>query len=269
MAHQYLRPYNCYQNCAVYGPDNELMFRCALKRANWYLKRDLAEIVSEEPLRIRLKFQPQGTGHAGHRYYLSQKKNRCVVCGSEGQLTKHHVVPSCYRKSFPEEVKSRTSYDIFLVCAKHHDDYEAHAWKFKLELGDEYGVPMAQPKEEAPRDSLAKGLLHACRAASALVRHGATIPEERKQELRGSLVHCVEENESIEEAILRLAQILKDSYHKKRENLNIEINFGAEVVARVDDLHEFVRRWRRHFVNSMNPEFLPEHWEIEKDWRGY
>lgn len=268
MGHQHLKSHNCYQNCAFYGPDDELMFRCSRKRAAWYLKRDLAEVISEEPLRLRLKFEPQGRGHAGNLYYLSQKVNRCVVCGAEEHLTKHHVVPSCYRRFFPEKIKSRTSYDVFLVCVKHHEEYEAHAWRFKCELGAEYEVPMAAPKE-SPREAFDKDLMRACRAANALARYGFQIPEGRKEQLRESLIDYVEENESVEEAIQRLAKILEDGYHKKRKSLNIEVNFGAEVVARVSDVQEFIRRWRRHFVTAMNPKFLPEHWKIEKDWRGY
>ena len=268
MTHQHLRDHNCYQNCAVYSPDNELMFRCSYKRARWYLKRDLADLISKIPFVIQLTFQPQGKGHAGNAYYLSPKKNRCVVCGSGDQLTKHHVVPQCYRKSFSEEIKSHTSYDVFLVCANHHEEYEAHAWKFKLALGVEYDVPMAQPKEAAP-DPLEKALLVGCRAACALARHGDQMPETRKQELRASLVTLGVDGEPIEDTIQRLVQILEDRYHPKRKGLNIEVNFGAAVVEHVDDIQEFIRRWRRHFVETMNPEFLPEHWDIEKDWRGY
>ena len=47
-----------YGNCQVLSPEGHLMFRCESKKANWYLKRDLADIITDEPLVIKLKFQP-------------------------------------------------------------------------------------------------------------------------------------------------------------------------------------------------------------------
>lgn len=39
-----------YGNCQVLSPEGHLMFRCESKKANWYLKRDLAQIVNLDPI---------------------------------------------------------------------------------------------------------------------------------------------------------------------------------------------------------------------------
>jgi len=127
-----------YGNCKVFSPQDELMFLCLEKKAKWYLDRGLAIIVKEDPLEIKLTFQPNGKGHTfNSAYYLAKKENKCVVCGETDikELTKHHVVPSEYVKHFPLEVKSRSSHDIVAICQKCHYDYENnHAQKLKMML---------------------------------------------------------------------------------------------------------------------------------------
>ena len=39
---------------------------------------------------------------------------------------------------------------------------------------------------------------------------------------------------------------------------------GRQVVEKVVDLDDFAQRWRRHFVVSMKPGFLPKEWKIDK-----
>ena len=123
-----------YGNCQVLSPEGHLMFRCESKKANWYLKRDLADIITDEPLVIKLKFQPNGLGNHNKNYGLSEMENICVVCGSDEFLTRHHVVPICYRKYFPIEKKSHNFHDVLSVCAVCHESYEKFAFDFKLSL---------------------------------------------------------------------------------------------------------------------------------------
>jgi hypothetical protein len=111
-----------YENCVIQSPSGEMLSRCGRKKAEWYIKKGLAgkrtskttrltallEQVLAEPLTVKLLFAPGGrypsilgsasltspSGHAGDAYMLSEKENRCVVCGASQDLTKHHVVGS-------------------------------------------------------------------------------------------------------------------------------------------------------------------------------
>jgi hypothetical protein len=140
-----------YGNCRVHHPDGSLMFLCIEKRARWYLNRDLAKILSEDPLSIQLTFEPNGRGAADHdekemSYHLGVKSNSCVVCGSDDleTLTRHHVVPYEYRKFFPESIKGRSSHDIVPICRKDHDEYEnSYATKLKREFEKKLGIETA------------------------------------------------------------------------------------------------------------------------------
>ena len=58
------------------GPDGTLLCTCNRKKLNWYIQRGIAELVSEEPPTIQLKFDPKGRGHDGDMYYLGHKDNK-------------------------------------------------------------------------------------------------------------------------------------------------------------------------------------------------
>jgi len=49
-----------YENCRILSPEGVGLATCGLKKVRWYLERDLAELVSEDPAVIRLKFTPKG-----------------------------------------------------------------------------------------------------------------------------------------------------------------------------------------------------------------
>lgn len=85
--------YSCkkavYENCRMIAPDGEVLSNCDSKKIQWYLDKDLAEIVSENPLTIRLNFEPNGrTGSSkplkdlyDDHFYTVARENKCVVCG--------------------------------------------------------------------------------------------------------------------------------------------------------------------------------------------
>lgn len=60
------------------------------KKAEWYLKRDLATMLDEKA--IQLTFEAKGEGHAENDYMIEDRDNFCVVCASHKDLTLHHVV---------------------------------------------------------------------------------------------------------------------------------------------------------------------------------
>jgi hypothetical protein len=49
-----------YENCRILSPQGVGLATCGVKKVRWYLDRDLAELVSESPPVIKLKFTPKG-----------------------------------------------------------------------------------------------------------------------------------------------------------------------------------------------------------------
>lgn len=103
------------------APDGELLCTMDRTKAEWYKKKGLAVLVAEDPLRMRLCFEPSGraVGQTG-QYDLLPKENRCVVCGTKENLSRKFIVPKEYRKFFPVVMKSHSSHDILLFCLDCH-----------------------------------------------------------------------------------------------------------------------------------------------------
>lgn len=120
-----------YDNVQALSKDGKHMFYCTRKLAKSYLRRGLAEMVSEEPFVFRLKFDAAGDGCPT----LPPKKNKCECCDTDKDLSKHHVIPYEYRKWFPVELKSHRSHEhVVPLCRTCHDEYESHAFKMRYKL---------------------------------------------------------------------------------------------------------------------------------------
>lgn len=239
-----------YENCVILSPSGEMLCRVDEKRIRWYLKRDLAEKISETPLTIRLKFEPAGSG-ALDEFLLSQRKNMCVVCGSGEKLTRHHILPRCYRVHFPESIKKHNSYDILVLCSSCHEKYECAARRLRRQILEE--LKISEPVTEICHRTMV-----AAKAATALVQHAEKIPPERVAYLR---------------------QIVAD-YCGKRSPSAADIKFVSEidwnkhpegpcaskqVVIAIGNINDFAKRWRHHFLKTMSPKCMPPEWDVSRD----
>lgn len=250
-----------YGNCRVYHPDGSLMFLCVEKRINWYLSRNLGEVICEKPLSIKLNFEPNGKGAYDSKYdenermyLLGTKRNVCVVCGSEdlSSLTKHHVVPHEYRKFFPVEIKSRSPHDIVPICRKHHSIYEnEHANKLKRKLEKELGIDPANSvysgmKTIARAVAFAKIIMDPDRVLSIpLPKIEYFMSEIRKYFGEAPLTEIAEINMRVTSREM-VEEVAKKVIEGMTEN----------------DINNFIKMWRTDFIMSMNPQFLPEGWSI-------
>lgn len=236
-----------YGNYHVLSPKGTLMFHCGARKCLWYLSRNLATIVHMDPPTIQFKFQPKGFGHAGDDYYLSSKKNECVVCRSNNSLSRHHVVPTLYRKFFEQEIKDHSHHDILLLCSKCHEKYERKADNLKVRLAKQYDCPV-----HGIGGKINQELNRAILAVNALRKYSDQIPESRKEELRETI-----------------RSYFGDADFDEIDDLNPYdgndwISHGKYVVERLENVQDFVEMWREHFVNSMHPTNMPEHWDLQR-----
>lgn len=236
-----------YGNCQVYSPDNILMFRCDEKRAKWYLIRDLAEVVGDNPFSIRLNFKPKGLGNHNKQFGLVEMKNICVVCGIDEYLTRHHVIPHCYRKYFPLCLKSHNFHDVLSMCVNCHEKYERKADDLKIELSIKYKSPIGgevqNSKEVLKYTKIAKTLLIS-----------KEIPRYRQKVLKNKLKEYF--------GIKRLTK-LKISQISDIKTLIVKKTHGQIVIEKVTNLQEFVEMWRYHFISNNDCKFLPKDWNIK------
>ncbi|GKA14407.1 RRP6-like protein 3 isoform X1, partial [Tanacetum coccineum] len=188
-----------YHNCRIYANDGRLLCYCDRRKLEWYLQRDLAKVVDEDPPAIMLLFEPKGRPEdEGNDFYIQSKKNICVGCGEGNHYLRYRIIPSCYRMHFPEHLKSHRSHDIVLVCVDCHEKAHSFAEKYKKKVASDYGIPLFVHKvvNSSEGDGVSGGSTSVMKlgdggvsplelrtAAMALLRHGPRMPPQRREEL--------------------------------------------------------------------------------------
>ena len=97
-------------------------------------------------------------------------------------------------------------------------------------------------------------------AAKALSHAGKKIPEDRHRELSLIVQKHFSASALTPEMISQAATM---ETHKENANF---VSHGFEVVERVRSegkLLEFEKMWRKHFVDTMQPKFLPPLWSVD------
>ena len=237
-----------YGNWQVLSPDGILMFRCDEKKAMWYVNRNLGEVINQDPKIVKLNFKPNGLGNHNRKYGLTEMINICVVCGTEEFLTRHHVVPHCYRKYFPVEIKSHNFHDVLSVCVKCHDKYERKADDYKSQLSKIYDAPINGELIDN------KEIIRARKLASSLINFKSVMPNSRALEIRNEI-----------KQILGLKKLHNSRLQKL---LKMEVKYsnrthGEIVVSKVNNIDNFMKSWRKHFIENNDCKFLPKDWSVE------
>jgi len=307
-----LRKKQLYENCRLMAPDGAVLCTCSTKKVRWYLDRGLAVLECEEPLSVRLKFEPRGRGNVDDAYYTSDKENRCVVCGmtterpegsgdaqagaaaaatpaavstplpaaleaggagagldagtgglpppaSEAYL-RHSIVPHCYRKCFPLSYKSHLSHDIVLMCLPCHQVCSVYDQQRMAELGQLYSAPLQQDNQKYCHD---QDVATVRSAARALTNPKVAIPAARRVELQ----RVVAAHFGVPDAVPSAAQLAEAGALDPRKPATEWAPHAERVVAALGEgseaIQRFVQGWRQHFLDKMQPRYLPPYWSVD------
>ncbi|KAM7271020.1 hypothetical protein ACFE04_030234 [Oxalis oulophora] len=220
-----------YHNCRIYANDGRLLCYCDRRKLEWYIRRDLAKLVHEDPPAIMLLFEPKGRPEdEDNDFYIQSKKNICVGCGEGKHYLRYRIIPSCYRVHFPEHLKSHRSHDIVLLCVDCHEIAHAAAEKYKRQIAKEFGIPLfvrrVADKTETQVESKASMMnseedagvspLQLRTAAMALLCHGERMPANRREELIQT-VRKYYGGREISEEDLKKALLVGMSPHERRK----------------------------------------------------
>ncbi|KAG9454009.1 hypothetical protein H6P81_006913 [Aristolochia fimbriata] len=236
-----------YHNCRIYASDGRLLCYCDRRKLEWYLNRDLAKLVDDDPPAIMLLFEPKGRPEdEDNDFYIQSKKNMCVGCGERNHYLRYRIVPSCYRMHFPEHLKSHRSHDIVLLCVDCHEIAHAAAEKYKRQVAKEFDIPLFVRKvtdsgqkevtaeANGPLGKLADAgvsPLQLRTAAMALLRHGTRMPQNRREELtdvvRGYFGGRDISDEDLERALLVGMSPQERRRLKKKRGLSFKNGVGA------------------------------------------
>ncbi|KAK9151762.1 hypothetical protein Syun_010071 [Stephania yunnanensis] len=220
-----------YHNCRIYANDGRLLCYCDRRKLEWYVRRDLAKIVDNDPPAIMLLFEPKGRPEdEGNDFYIQSKKNICVGCGEGNHYLRYRIIPSCYRTHFPEHLKSHRSHDIVLLCVDCHEIAHAEAEKHKREIAAKFAIPLfVKSVVDSRHSQVTSGTsvsvenleeqgvspLQLRTASMALIRHGPRMPTKRCEELM-QVVMKYFGKEEISEEDLEKALLVGMSPHEKR-----------------------------------------------------
>lgn len=235
-----------YGNYKVLSPNNILMFRCNDKKINWYLNKNLAERIDD--ISIRLKFNPNGLGNY-NQYGIDEMENICVVCGVKHNLNRHHVVPICYRKFFPNEKKNHKFHDILSICLECHEYYEKIAIQFKNELSIKYNAPLNGIQCDNLQLIKMKNII-------SCILYNDKIPKYRIKEMKNEVKEYFTWKRVSKK---RLQNILDIKIN------NVTKTHGEMVVSKIEDIDSFIKEWRKHFIKNMNCKFLPKKWSVNNE----
>lgn len=265
------------ENWEVYHPDGTHMFTCGEKKATWYLERDLAKRTADG--KIMLTFEPKGNGFEANEVFgKSVREAICVVTGEPDGLQRHHIVPYCYRTYFPEKYKSKNHHDVVLINHERHSEYEQEATKYKDVIAEIYGVKTisefnieytSKLREIGKPNAILLNTLH-----SLFKTHNKISRQTKLKKLKqisdstGIPLETVLEYNYIQLYkfyLLLREEHVKEQYEFKQTN-RINYDHGYHVVQKLDTeekIENFVKLWRRHFLDTMNPEFMPTGWSID------
>ncbi len=227
-----------YDNFNVYSPNGELMFKTNKRKLNWYLRKDLADIISNEPLSIKLKFKPKGLDLYGNE--LEDIKNICCGCGIDKNLTLHHVFPHCYKKYLPLEYKTHDHSNVLCLCRECHNQYEIKADKVKRELIDNI-IPYQQRVKESVVRNLAK----------TYYNYYEMIPDKSRETIITKISNFLNKEVTDDDIIDILSKP--------------DIDPNKIVVDNLTNIEEFIEFWKKHFIENMNIVYLPKHFKYDKN----
>jgi len=264
------------ENWRVYHPNGKHMFTCSGKKARWYLERDLA--IEIDDYKIQLTFQPKGYGfEENEEFGKSIREAKCVVSGSKDDLQRHHIVPYCYRKYLPFKYKSKNHHDVVLMNHDIHSDYEIEASKYKDDLAKKYNIKTINEYNKAYSIMIRefnqeKGVV--------LGKIGAILKGYKKisKNVIADNLKYLSENLDIDYdfmmninfiQLMKLYQILQDKYNREyrayKERHGKFYDHGWHLVQKLntdEKIEEFIKLWRKHFIDTMQPKYMPNGWSI-------
>lgn len=229
-----------YESYSMHSPAGDFMCYCNKKKAQWYINKNLA--VWKNDKTFQLIFEPNGKGKSNNPYYTQEIKNRCVVCGSENELNKHHVVPYVFRSRLSLELKESNHHDVLATCINCHEYYEEKANLLKKEIANELDISMTS---------------------------GMSVEQIKNRKILSamSLLEKIQNGEVTGVPVERVSFLKEKASQDLVEDISPKGAVWADQIMKIittdDEIFTFVKRWRKHFVDTMKPQYLPKHWSVE------
>ena len=233
-----------YGNFKILDPDGNLVGMCDVKRYRWYIRQNIAVPVADKT--IKLMNQPT---YKNDRVICPpvERDAICVACGVDNDLTKFHVVPSQFKKHFPENKKEHNSSDVILLCGKCSDHANKVTDMFKNIIFDMLGV---SPKNFT--DPTKVNIRKFAMKVDKNKNHGKPYDAELK-ELKILLGR--EHDTLTDQEIKDCRNMSSDTEYK---GFNTIGEYVTNVFKNNNKIDYFSTKWRDNFVENLEPKYLPQ-----------
>ena len=277
-----------YDSCKMLAPDGQQLCFCDFKKMSWYLERNLAKLISNDPPVFKLIFEPNARGCVDENlkssnFYIESRTNCCVICGKTENYLRFHVIPILYRSCFPENLKSHKSHDVVLLCLSCHERARKVYEQKKEEISKRYNVPLNVMSDGKNNYLKLIQFIKKCKVIKK--NKNKNLPEIAETKLKKNLKETFD-------TLLENSQEFKNFVEKNKIICNkeddIDDNFlnifcdkfivddknipegkknlhGKLVIEKVKDLKEFIMEWRQFFLDSFQPKFLPKEWSVKHE----
>ena len=239
-----------YGNIEVYSSNDELMFICNERKLKFYIKNNLVEKIND--FKYKLLFTPKALGYYNrNKALLLPRENKCVICGESNinLLTRHHIVPTKFRKFFPDNIKGNDYRFVVFLDKRCHADYNIEENILTDTIAKELNI---QTLEEYVKTVINdKHYIYGI-AYTILFRN--EIPLTRIEELKLEFKKVTNEDASFE----NLQKAIKLNFLPKYKDNCISNDWGKLVINKIENIYQFQQRWLEHFVETMQPKFLPK-----------
>lgn len=241
-------------NIEFVDPNGTFLFYNNLKRADWYMKRNLAIKLSDSKYQLTFKPKAIGLSELNDPYLKQTIENKCVCCGNLENLNTHHVFPHCFTSGFnPKEkaiIRKYSTHDVLIVCVSCHHFYEDHAERIKNQI--------CKDLREVLRED--KSIWKASKLLCTYFKHVSKIPDNNKGEIENNIRDLLNDHTT---PLIELHEKYKNTKYTYRDNRPYEL-FIKDYLNNPEKLDEYIISWRKHFIDVMQPRHLPPLWDYSR-----
>ncbi len=249
-----------YDNCLILKKNGKEFAFVSRRIAELYVKNNLAVIedCSNDNFIIKLiKNIDNFEINEDDDREVVKKENKCVVCLSEKNLTRHHIVPLCFVRHFPNEFRryptSNRNSNIVALCLKCHKKYEEYADKIKEQMFNE--IDNLITRDIKSEIDYLKDFLNFI----------GPVDNKYEYALRMSKVEILDKIKQLENKRKSILNKFNESIENK-----FKIVIENKKLDNEKAIFEFSKIWYTHFINKMRPKLfkLPENLKRRQKKKG-
>lgn len=232
-----------YGNFRILDPDGDLVGLCDIKRYNWYIRHNVAVPYGEKTVKL---LNPPEYKNGKDIYTPVERNTVCVVCGAENDLTKFHVVPSQFKKHFPDNKKEHNSSDVVLLCIDCSVIANNITDMFKKQIFDMLNV---SPKNFT--DPIKVNIRKLAMKVDKNKNHGKAY----EADLHTLTKLLKRENDPLTDDEIREYRCMSSETNYKGFNTIGE--YVTNIFKNNNKIDYFSTKWRDNFVENLEPKYLP------------